>query len=72
MQGHANTLNIEFEIVGFSLGKKLFITVQTELEVFYSLETSSPNARQFRIRHSRFWKNYRFKKLPVVQNHARK
>lgn len=54
MQGHANTLNIEFEIVGFSLGKKLFITVQTELEVFYSLETSSPNARQFRIRHSRF------------------
>lgn len=54
MQGHANTLNFDFEIVGFSLGKKLFITVQTELEVFYSLETSSPKPRQFRIRHSNF------------------
>ena len=46
MQGHANTLNFNFEIVGFSLGKKLFITAQTELEVFYSSETSSPNARR--------------------------
>lgn len=72
MQGHANTLNFNFEIVGFSLGKKLFITAQTELEVFYSSETSSPNARQFLIRHSNFWNNSRFKKQPVVQNHARK